>query len=100
MRRGGCELMSPGFRTWLSETVWAPVVVIQTSPDDLLTDQASPSPACAMEAAPRASAIARMRPNPPALIIEISLSLQLIRRLIGDVSTLNEGEIGQSQAPL
>jgi hypothetical protein len=66
-------MVSPGFKTfcWLSETCSAPVVVIHTSPDDLLTDQACPSPARALEAAPRASAIARMRPNLPALIIEL-----------------------------
>jgi hypothetical protein len=53
-----------------------------------------------MEAAPRASAIARMRPNPPDRVIQPSVSLQLTRRLTGNVSTLNEWETGQIRAPV
>jgi len=51
-----------------------------------------------MEAAPSASAIARMRPNLPARIIQPSVSLQLTRRLTGNVSTLNEWKAGQIYA--
>jgi hypothetical protein len=36
-----------------------------------------------------------MRPNPPVRIIQPSVSLQLIRRLTGNVSTLNEWQAGQ-----
>jgi hypothetical protein len=67
--------VSPGFKTssFPSETCWAPVVVIHTSPDDLLTDQAPASAAAALEAAPRTNAIVRMRQNPLALSIETSI---------------------------
>jgi hypothetical protein len=51
-----------------------------------------------MEAAPRASAIARMRPNPPDRVIQPSVSLQLTRRLTGNVSRLNEWKAGQIYA--
>jgi hypothetical protein len=65
-------------------------VVIHTSPDDLLTDQAPASAAAALEAAPRTNAIVRMRQNPLALSIETSICQQLTRRLTENVSRLNE----------
>jgi hypothetical protein len=60
-------MVSPGFKTssGLRETCSAPVVVIQTSPEDLLTDQAPSSAEHALEAAARTSAVARMRRNTP-----------------------------------
>src|SRR5260370_13283749 len=69
--------VSPGFKisSCLSETGCAPVVVIQTSPDDLLTDQTPSSPANAWDAAPRTHAVVRMRQKPPARVMEISVCL-------------------------
>jgi hypothetical protein len=61
-------MVSPDFKTssWLREICSAPVVVIQTSPEDLLTDHDPSSAALALETAPRTSAIATMRRNMPA----------------------------------
>jgi hypothetical protein len=58
------RMLSPGFSTSSlpSETGWAPVVVIQTSPDDLLTDH-GPSSAASAEVDPTTSVIIRMREN-------------------------------------
>jgi hypothetical protein len=47
-------------------------VVIQTSPDDLLTRQTPSSAATALETAVNATTIASIRPTLPALMVELS----------------------------
>jgi hypothetical protein len=56
-------MVSPGLRfaCCVSDAGWAPEVVIQTSPDDLLTDQIPSSEALALEIIPKSNAAVRMR---------------------------------------
>src|SRR5579871_1575707 len=63
------RIVSPGFRTssCFNDACSAPVADIQTSPDDLLTDQTPSSPASALELAPRSTeATVTMRRNQTA----------------------------------
>jgi hypothetical protein len=67
-------MASPGFRfsSLASEAFWAPVVVTQTSPVDLLTDQVPPSAARALEPAPKTSAAVTMHRKASTLRMMVS----------------------------
>jgi hypothetical protein len=89
------RMVSPGFKSssCVSEACWAPDVIIQTSPDDLLTRQTSSSAAATPEAAARTKTAVRMREIPPVQAMKDSVCPQLTRRRTGKVSRLRERKL-------